>query len=122
MKYLVWVTLLMLAPLPALADTVTFICSYTHFASPEGLEKVKDFKLTFVVDQDAKKSYIVGNNGSSEVQPVTAVEGVTFIETTAVGNVMTTTIDSKLVSVHSRHSILLGELLPSQYYGTCEIR
>jgi hypothetical protein len=47
-------------------------------------------------------------------------EGITFIEITGGGNVMTTTIDQKMVSAHSRNTVVLGgDLLPSQYYGKC---
>ncbi len=44
---------------------------------------------------------------------------IAFLEVTATGNLMTTTIDSNGVSAHSRHTVAMGELLASQFYGTC---
>ena len=44
-----------------------------------------------------------------------------FIEFTGSGNVVTTTITEKGVSVHSRNSVVFGKLIPSQYYRTCKI-
>jgi hypothetical protein len=49
-------------------------------------------------------------------------EGYTFIEITKAGNVMTTTIDAKLKTCHSRNTVILGELVPTQYYGTAVIK
>ncbi|MDH5721946.1 MAG: hypothetical protein OEY94_01315 [Alphaproteobacteria bacterium] len=103
---------------PALA-TETYECLYSHYSNKEGLHDAeKNFLLTFVIDKEANKSYIVGNNGSNEVKYIDGY-GVSFVEITQVGNIMTTAIDSEMNSVHSRHSILSGKLIPSQYYGQC---
>jgi hypothetical protein len=48
--------------------------------------------------------------------------GMTFIEMIDGGKVLTTTIDPSGKSVHSRNIIVEGEILPSQYYGTCSKR
>ncbi len=107
----------------ASAETLTLVCDYKTIADNEdGLQPVKKpFVLTFLMDRETEKAYMIGNNGSVEVElVVNAGDGLTFIETTVSGNVMTTTIIETGESVHSRNSILLGELIPSQYYGTCE--
>lgn len=116
------VTALALLSAPLLAEPVTFYCKYDRVASPEGLDDVDNFYLTFVVDDDAGKFYMVGNNGSSEVSPIFTSEHVTFVEITATKNVMTTTITNDGQSVHSRNSVIFGDLIASQYYGTCETR
>ena len=114
---------LLFISLKAVAETSTFICNYEQFASPDGLEKSKEkFVLTFIVDRDSNKAYVLGNNGSEEVKLLETSERLVFIELTATGNIMTTTIDSKLQTVHSRHTVVFGELLPSQYYGNCIIK
>jgi len=104
----------------ARAETTTFECDYKTWGDDKGLHKVKAlFRLTFLIDTSSKKAYIIGNVGSSEVSLVPNAEGLTLIEITASGNVMTTVITSKGNSVHSRGSILSGDLVPSQYYGNC---
>jgi len=116
------VVVLAFLPAPLLAEPITFFCKYDHVATPDGLEGTDDFDLTFVVDVEAEKYYMVGNNGSTEVSPVSGSEHLTFVEITAVGNVMTTTITNSGISVHSRHTVIFGDLVSSQYYGTCETR
>ena len=109
--------LVMLFPLYASA-TETYDCDYSSRSNQE--ENLKeDFHLTFLVDNDAQKSYIVGNNGSSEVLYVNRGNGVGFIEITEAGNVMTTAISQSMMSVHSRNSVMGDKIIPSQYYGTC---
>jgi hypothetical protein len=101
-------------PVLALADTTTYSCSYGSYSDQEGNHKVKKkFELNFIVDKASGKSYLLGNNGSSEVKLLESSDQLAFIEITATGNIMTTTIDSKLNSVHSRNSVIFGEMLPS---------
>lgn len=116
-------TLLFLLPVLAYADTTTYSCDYTTYSDQEGNHKVeKKFELNFIVDKAAGKSYMLGNNGSTEVKLLESSDQLAFIEITATGNVMTTAIDSKFNSVHSRNSVMFGEILPSQYYGKCEVK
>jgi hypothetical protein len=113
-------TLLFLLPVLVYADTTTYSCNYTTYSNPKGNHKVeKKFELNFIVDKTAGKSYLLGNNGSAEVKLLESSDQLAF---TATGNIMTTAIDSKLNSVHSRNSVMFGEMLPSQYYGKCEVK
>jgi len=104
----------------ARAETTTFECDYKTYGDDKGLHKVEaPFRLTFLIDTSSKKAYIIGNVGSSDVSLVPNAEGLTLVEITSSGNVMTTVITSKGKSVHSRGSIVFGDLVPSQYYGSC---
>jgi hypothetical protein len=78
--------------------------------------------LNFIIDAEAKKSYLVGNNGSSEVILFNNEGNTSFLEITGTGNLMTTSIDESLNSVHSRNTVVFGEMMPSQYYGRCELK
>jgi len=121
MKYLL--IFIFLFPLSAFAETVNYSCNYTSYSNSEGNHKVKDkFELNFIIDRTAGKSYLLGNAGSSEVKALESKDRVAFFEITATGNLMTTAIDSKLNSVHSRNTVMYGELLPSQYYGKCVVK
>jgi hypothetical protein len=115
--------LVLFLPALALADTITYSCNYTRYSDQEGNHKVKEiFELNFTVDNEAGESYLLGNNGSSEVKMLESGDQLAFLEVTATGNLMTTVIDSKLNSVPSRNSVMFGEMIPSQYYGKCKIK
>lgn len=105
----------------AFSATVTFECNYTSYSDDSGKHKVEgEFKITFLVDEEAGKSYIIGNNGSNEVILLQNPLGsFSFIEITDTRNVMTTTITSSGESVHSRNSVVFTDLVASQYYGQC---
>ena len=118
------IAMLLLLPFAALADTTTFVCDYKTSSDPEdGLQKVTNpFILTFVIDNENDKAYMVGNNGSEEVTIIPNSDGLTFIGITETGNVMATTIVKSGATVHSRNSVMFGDLIPSQFYGQCEFR
>ncbi len=119
----IFTAFLFLLPFTAFAETTTYICNYTSYSDQTGNHKVKNkFELNFIVDKVSGKSYLLGNNGSSEIKKLESNDHLSFLESTATGNLMTTTIDSKLNSVHSRNTVILGEILPSQYYGQCQIK
>ena len=106
-------------PTMAHAEAVRWKCDYTSMASPERVVAVK-FSLEFVADAITKKAVIMGNNGMSDVAVVGGKQGITFQETLGSGAVQTTTIANNGSSVHSRHTMMGGDLVPSQYYGTCK--
>ncbi|MCU7806642.1 MAG: hypothetical protein KZQ73_02060, partial [Candidatus Thiodiazotropha sp. (ex Semelilucina semeliformis)] len=115
--------LLFLLPIITYAETTSYACNYTTYSDQEGNQKVNmKFELKFIVDHETGKAYMVGNNGSNEVGFQVSDGQVAFLELTTSGNFMTTAIDSKNNSVHSRNSVMFGEMLPSQYYGKCEIK
>ena len=107
----------------ASAELTTYRCSYERYSNGEKIQKVeKLFELIFITDP-AGKATLVGNQGSAEVKVFwdKAGEGVSFLEVTPLGNIMTTVVDSKHNSIHSRHTIINGEVVPSQYYGQCKV-
>lgn len=119
MKKIICLILLSLSG-SAAAEIVTFVCQYEIVASPDGLKLAKDFKLTFIVDNESDKAYMLGNLGTEDVLMRSTEEAVNFIEITDAGNIMLTTIDASGFSVHSRHTVMFGEIVSSQYYGNCE--
>ena len=98
------------------------ISANPSWSDEEGIHEANDFNLTFIVDGENDTAYMVGNNGSAEIAILSSGGNINCLEVTGTGNMMTTTIDSKLKSVHSRNSVLFGDLIASQYYGSCEIR
>ncbi len=107
----------------AFAETTTYSCDYPIYSDEKGSHRVKDkFALTFLVDDSNNKSYMLGNNGSTEIHMSNSLDHIAFLEVTATGNFMTTAIDMNMNTVHSRNSVMLGGIIPSQYYGKCEIK
>lgn len=106
------------------ADTTTYFCNYPKYAAPEGLHKQKGtFELRFLVNNPPEKSYLVGNNGSAEVAVISNWDGgITLVEITNSGNVMTTAISKDGESTHSRSNSIVGKLVPSQHYGKCVLK
>ena len=103
--------------------TETYECNFTNFSDREGNKK-EVMKITYIYDDKSKKAYVVGELGSNEVAHIlNKMGGRSFVEITTTGNVMTTTITNSGDSVHSRNTIVFGnELIPSQFYGKCNIK
>ena len=98
--------------------TNTYKCIFDSYSDAGGIHK-EVLNLTFLVDESADKAYIIGNNGSNEVAHIFRGDGRSFVEITVTGNVFVTTITPDMQAVHSRNSVMFGDLLPSQYYGRC---
>ena len=102
------------------AATLAIACTYSTFSDKDGRHEVRDsFGLTFIIDSEKESAYIVGGQGSGKVEQVPGESGLSFIEITDNGSVITTTFDSQGASVHSRNTTLKGILIPLQYYGRC---
>ncbi|MBL6948935.1 MAG: hypothetical protein ISR51_09705 [Rhodospirillales bacterium] len=102
--------------------TLRYLCVFQVYASMDGLKEAKDFKLEFILETASGKGMLIGNNGFSKVFVVNGPYAVTFLERLETGVVQSTTITQNGLAVHSRHSVILKELVPSQYYGNCKIK
>jgi hypothetical protein len=99
----------------------TYKCYFTNFSNPKGNHK-ENLNFTFITN-GSDTAYVKGNFSKQEVVYIDKGNGKTFVEVTNMGNVMVTTIDKNMKAVHSRNSVgILGKLIPSQFYGTCEIK
>lgn len=119
---------------PANAQTRGIVCTFSGGVvtdldtSPEP-EPSHDAPLLLIfrnIDFTQSSAVIIGNLAPEGV-PVFAVEGAngfSFVETTPVGNINTTTIfpverGSPAPAVHSRHITFGGTPIISQLFGTC---
>jgi len=115
--------LLLLHGSVAIGATVSFDCKFPVMVSPKGLaSQTSPLELRFITDTEKATTYLMGNNGSSEVRAIPNSPGVSFVEITDSGNVMVTSITKSGEAVHSRNSIMSGKLIPSQYYGKCIVQ
>ena len=112
--------ILIILPFGVNAEVLSYYCSYTSYSDEEGLSKSDEFNIEFRYDTVTEDAFMVGNNGLSRVSAIKKDEGMTFLELLSTGAVQTTTIASNNKSVHSRHTLLWGDLMPSQYYGKCK--
>ena len=105
----------------ASAKVVEYDCTYpkSYNASKNALEGGEEFRLQFKLDTVTNKAFLIGNMGIEEVTYVTGDEGITFLEFLASGVAQTTTISNSGASVHSRHTLMGGEFIASQFYGSC---
>lgn len=101
------------------AELITITCDFYTFAAPgeNGNASPTDMKnLKFVVDTEKGTGTLVGNAGAIEVAVVEGEDMITFIQVSPI--VTTTTVQlSNKKAVHSRNVILMGEFMPTQYYG-----
>lgn len=94
---------------------VDYNCYFPQYATDLGVKKEKNFNLNFKIDIQSGKSFMEGNNGLADVV-LTYNEksnSVTFTEVTSGKNVMTTTIVPSGKAVHSRNTVMLGDIVPS---------
>lgn len=120
---------LILGSLDAVAEPMEFRCQFERYASLAGNQfdatnvevHETDMTLMFIVDPEAGHSYMVGNLGTVKVwAQVVDGTGIVFIETMLSGVVQVTAIDENGNAVHSRHTVMFGELVPQQFYGHCQ--
>ncbi len=106
--------------LPSIAQAEKYECKYPSYSNINGNHKDDNFKLLFLIEENEEKAYIIGNLQKVEVLKIDRGMGISIIEITALGNIMTTVISKDMKSVHSRNTIgPMGNLIPSQYYGSC---
>jgi len=106
----------------ALAQTIRFTCEFRTQATQKGVETIRPFRLEFTIDPTTGKAILVGNAGMESVIVVRGENGLTFLEQIATGAVQSTTIAKNGTAVHSRHTLIAGELVPAQMYGQCHTR
>jgi uncharacterized protein YuzE len=114
MRNLVAITLGLIAPIGAHGQSA-LDCSFAN-----RLDQNEKLGMKFLIDPRTSKAYVIGSQGANEVQMIRNVGAFTLIEITKTGNVMTTTITNKS-AVHSRNSVFSGELLASQFLGSCVV-
>jgi hypothetical protein len=123
MKYLIaLIVFVVLSPSVSMGAVLTFSCKYPTFSSDEEFLK-KDNTMAFLVmvDTITGESFMIGNLGRSKLELHLGEEAWTFSSKLVTGAMQTITIvKDSLVSVHSRHSVIFGEITPSQYYGKCK--
>ena len=99
----------------------TLVCNFSKYHSQDEnrLQTASDFGMTFRYDPITREAFMEGNNGVTGVTLTDGYDGLTFLEFLPAGAVQSTTVAKNGAAVHSRHTIMFGDLVPTQYYGTC---
>jgi hypothetical protein len=104
---------------PASAKLLTWTCAYPKVSNANGVANDQALNFVFTVDDVTGKAMAVGSAGKRGVEIFAGQGGITFLERLPSGAVQITSIDASGTSVHSRHALAGGQLIPSQSYGRC---
>lgn len=109
-------------PNSGISETRTLECEFEKYHEPDSwlLQNTSEFVLVFTYDTVTGDAFMQGNAGVSPVQVHQGRWGMTFAEQLSTGAVQTTTVDLNGDAVHSRNTLVFGEVVPSQYYGNCQ--
>ena len=121
MRTLILSGLFTLVAAAAWAGTIRYACNFGITCDPENGCESSNFALDYSFDPVAYTAFMEGNNGLAEVVVHSGPDAISFAEGLGTGVVQTTTVALSGSSVHSRHTIIAGKLVPSQFYGFCEM-
>lgn len=105
----------------AVAQPITFRCSFPQvFNLQDGLS-TQDFSFTLAYDSVTKTAALIGNVGVSALVVHAGFLAVSFMELVDSGVVQTLTLLPSGKAVYSRHTLDVGagSFFASQQYGTC---
>lgn len=111
---------------PATLDCVETVHAEADDALTGYASKQGNLRLTFAMQTDGDYA-MIGNLGMTELATIRADFALQLIERTPIGNLNLTTIflspkDRVYQAVHSRHSVILGGIVPSQTLLACRAR
>ena len=96
------------------------VCSWAEGCRDQNME------FGFAFDPGTGFGLMSGNVGASLVevsfgQDLLGTQIVSFVERLPSGVIQSTTLTERGNAVHSRHTVIAGEIVPTQNYGTCEL-
>ncbi len=118
MKCVLVITALCLSAMPAHAKVINYACEF-EYRVDEGGKKDEPFLLTFKIDTLSQRAFMEGNLGIVEVEIYVGDEAFSFMEKVASGTIQTTTVTHDGLAVHSRNTVILGEIVAAQHFGRC---
>lgn len=101
---------------PAGAEVVTYECQFEYRVTDEG-KADEPMPLTFKIDTVSQRAFMEGNAGIVEVEIYVGSEAFSFTEKLASGTIQTTTVTRGGLAVHSRNTVILGEIVAAQHFG-----
>jgi hypothetical protein len=87
----------------ATAKSYRWSCTYTKYASPEGLKSASDFKMEFAFDDVTGKAVMLGNNGFTDVDVHVGTSAISFMEKLETGAVQSTILQAIAFTVVTQY-------------------
>lgn len=124
------------SPWAGLLSAKTISCTFRPGASANWIEgspamQLGQFSSTGLliirsIDIRNRSAIYGGNVGEVAVAVSATPLALHFLERTDSGGLNTTTVfasvkDGRYIAVHSRHAVILGQPLPSQFHGLCDV-
>jgi hypothetical protein len=103
---------------PAVSEVVTYACQFAYRVSEEGTAQER-LVLVFKIDTVSRRAFMEGNAGLADVDVHIGDDAFSFMERVDSGAVQTTTITRDGLAVHSRNTVMLGEIVAAQHFGRC---
>lgn len=102
------------------AETLKFECHFSFYSSIEGMKSDgQPFTFDIHFDSVSRDAFVQGSIGISPIEVNVGNAGISFIEKLGSGATNVTTINQRGFAVHSRHPLIGGGIVASQYYGEC---
>jgi len=102
----------------ACAEVLTYQCIFEYRIDSEG-KSDELMPLEFKIDTLNRRSFMEGNAGIVDVEIHVGDRAISFTERLVSGAIQTTTITSDGRAVHSRNTVMLGEIVAAQHFGEC---
>jgi len=118
MKFAAGLAIVLCSAMPATSAVITYECQFDYRIDLDGKTE-EPFPLTFKIDTTSHRAFMEGNVGIVDVEFFVGDEALSFIEKVASGAIQTTTIARDGWAVHSRNTVLLGEIIAAQHFGCC---
>ena len=102
----------------ATAAVQTWTCDFVDRVS-EGKTEPEPMRLIFKIDTTSQRAFMEGNAGIIEVGLHVGDAAFSLVEFAGSGAVQSTTITREGFAVHSRNTVILGEIVAAQHFGAC---
>lgn len=111
-------------------------CSFPEYASADWQEDRPritvddDQDMVFHldnIDHEANTARMIGGVGAGDLRVLAGASGISFLEVTPNGSTNLTVVyysrneSGHFKAVHSRHTVIFGDPLPSQSFGYCQV-
>ena len=108
----------LLCAAPAAAEVVTYQCIFEYRIDADGRAD-ELMPLEFKIDTLNRRAFMEGNVGIVDVEIHVGESAFSFVERVDSGAIQTTTITADGLAVHSRNTVILGEIVAAQHFGRC---
>ena len=101
-----------------MAEVLTWNCQLNLRIDQDG-PATEEMNLIFKVDTISHRAFMEGNAGIVDVDIHIGDDAFSFTEKVASGAIQTTTVTRNGLAVHSRNTVILGEIVAAQHFGRC---